>query len=181
MNIINWLNPDTKKASSLYGHRYKGRYLRKLKDGTLKIDRAQIREDAKYDGKYILLTSDDELSKEEIATTFKRLTRIERSFRNLKSLNNLDPVFHSADRRIRAHVFVCILAHLLERIMEMKLEKEGLELTSSKALKRLGRMKATKTKLNDKEFLVRTDSNEKISEIFKALHYQPPSRVEIIS
>ena len=180
-NEIDGLNPDTKKAASLYGHRYKGRFLRKLKDGTLKIDRAQIREDEKYDGKYILLTSDDDLSKEEIATTFKRLTRIERSFRNLKSLNNLDPVFHSADRRIRAHVFVCILAHLLERIMEKKLEKEGLELTSAKAIKRLGRMKVTKTELNDKKFLVRTDSNKKISEIFKALHYRPPSRVEIIS
>lgn len=78
------LNPDTKKAAALYGHRYKGRYLRKLKDGTLKIDRMQIREDEKYDDKYILLTSDG-IWKEEIATTFKRLTRIERSFRSLKS------------------------------------------------------------------------------------------------
>ncbi|MFW6309321.1 MAG: IS1634 family transposase, partial [bacterium] len=178
---IDGLGPDTKKAASLYGHRYKGRYLRKLKDGTLKIDRAQIREDEKYDGKYILLTSDDELAKEEIATTFKRLTRIERSFRNLKSLNDLDPVFHSANRRIKAHVFVCILAHLLERIMEKKLVKEDLKITSAKAITRLGRMKATKTEINDKKILVRTDSNEKTNEIFKALHYRPPSRVEIIS
>lgn len=78
---INELNPDTKKAASLYSHRYKGRYLRKLKDGTLKIDRMQIREDEKYGGKYILLSSDEKLSKEEISTTFKRLTRIERSFK----------------------------------------------------------------------------------------------------
>ncbi|MCF8001543.1 MAG: IS1634 family transposase [Halanaerobiales bacterium] len=175
------LNPDTKKAAALYGHRYKGRYLRKLKDGTLKIDRMQIREDEKYDGKYILLTSDEDLEKEEIATTFKRLTRIERSFRSLKSLHDLEPVFHSVDRRIKAHVFVCILAHLLERLLEQKMETEDLEITAAEAIKRLGRMKVTKTKLKDKEYLIRTDSTSEINEIFKALHYQPPSRVEIIS
>lgn len=176
---IKGLNPDTKKAASLYGHPYKGRFLRKLKDGTFKIDRMQIREDEKYDGKYILLTNNDNLSKEEIATTFKRLTRIERSFRSLKSLNNLDPVFHYADRRIKAHVFICILAHLLERLMEQKLEKEGLDITAAKAIRRLGRMKVTKVQHNDKEFLIRTDTTPEINEIFKALHYRPPSRVGI--
>lgn len=175
------LNPDTKKAAALYSHKYKGRFLRRLKDGTLKINRMQIREDKKYDGRYILLTSDEKLPKEEIATTFKRLTTIERSFKNLKSLNDLDPVFHFADRRIKAHVFVCILAHLLERLMEQKLEKKGLEITASKALHRLARMKVTKTQINDKEFLIRSDSTSEINEIFKALHYRPPSRVKILS
>jgi transposase len=121
------------------------------------------------------------LSKEEIATTFKRLTKIERSFRSLKSLNHLDPVFHYADRRIKAHVFVCILAHLLERLMEKKLEKEGLDITADKAIRKLGRMKVTKTQLKNKEFLIRTDSTAEINKIFKALHYRPPSRVEYIS
>ena len=65
--------------------------------------------------------------------------------------------------------------------MEKKLEKEDLEITSAKAITRLGRMKATKTEINDKKILVRTKSNEKTNEIFKALHYRPPSRVEIIS
>src|SRR5690554_541648 len=175
------LNPDTKKAAALYGHQYKGCYLRKLKDGTLKIDRMQIREDEKYDGKYILLSSDEKLSKEEIAITFKRLTQIERSFRSLKSLHDLDPVYHYANRRIKAHVFVCILAHLLERLMEQKLKKEGLDITATQAIKRLGRMKVTRVKLKDKEYLIRTDTTREISTIFKALHYRPPSRVEYIT
>lgn len=178
---IDGLNPDTKKAASLYGHRYKGRYLRKLKDGTLKIDKMQIREDEKYDGKYILLTNNEELKVDEIAVTFKRLTRIERSFRSLKSLHDLQPVYHSANRRIKAHVFICILAHLLERLLEKKLEKEDLDLTAAEAIKRLGRMKVTKAKLKDKEYLIRTDDMPEVSEIFKALHYRPPSRVEILS
>ncbi|MFW5981449.1 MAG: IS1634 family transposase [bacterium] len=175
---IDGLNPDTKKAASLYGHSYKGRYLRRLKDGTLKIDKMQIREDKKYDGKYILLTNNNELDNAEIATTFKKLTQIERSFRSLKSLHDLQPVFHSVDQRIKAHVFICILAHLLERLMEKKLQKEGLEITAAEAIKKLGRMKLTRAKLKDKEFLIRTDDMPEVNEIFKALHYRPPSRIQ---
>lgn len=178
---IDGLDPESKKAAALYGHQYKGRFLRKLTDGTLKMDRSQIREDTRYDGKYILLTSEQTLSKEEIATTYKRLSRIERSFRSLKSLHDLNPVYHSADRRIKAHVSVCILAHLLERVMEQKLEQAGLEITASKALRRLGRMQAIQTRIKENEYLIRTDSTAEINEIFQALHYRPPSRVTILA
>lgn len=178
---IDGVDPDSKKAAALYGHKYKGRYLRRLQDGRLKIDRSQIREESKYDGKYILLTSEPRLSKEEIATTYKRLSRIERSFRSLKSLHDLNPVYHHADRRIKAHVAVCILAHLLERVMEQKLEQAGLEITASTALRRLGRMKAIRTTIKEKEYLIRTDSTAEMNEIFQALHYRPPSRVKILA
>ena len=175
---IDGLDPESKKAAALYGHRYKGRFLRKLKDNTLRIDRTRIREDEKYDGKYILRTSEKELDKDEIAITYKRLCRIERSFRSLKSLNDLQPVYHYKDRRIKSHVSVCMLAHLLERHMEQKLENEGLEMTAAKALETLGRMRVSKMSLNDIEFLIRTNSTEEINEIFQKLHFRPPSRVE---
>lgn len=175
---IEGLHPESKRAAALYGHPFKGRYLRRLKDGTLKIDRMRLREDENYDGKYILLTSETKMDTEEIATTYKRLNSIERSFRSLKSLQDMEPVYHHADRRIRAHVSLCVLSHLLERYMEKKLGSEGLSLTASKALRTLGRMKATRVTIKDSEYLIRTDSKEEISAIFKALHYRPPSRVE---
>ena len=180
---IEGLDPDSKKAAELYGHRYKRRFLRKLKDGTLKIDRTQIREDEKLDGKYILYTSTnkDELSKREIASTYKKLSNIERSFRSLKSLQGMEPVYHHADRRIEAHVFVCILAHLLERLMEKKFDKEDLDMTAAKALEHLSRMKLTKTELKYKKFLIRTETTEEINKVFNALHYQHPKRVQHLS
>ncbi|MFW6009122.1 MAG: hypothetical protein ACOCP8_07655 [archaeon] len=142
-----------------------------------------MREDKKYDGKYILLllTSDEELYKEEMAITFKRLTKIEHSFRSLKSLHDMEPVYHHANRRIKVHVFICTLAHLLERLLEKKLKNEDLEITAAESIKRLGRMKVTKTKLKDKKYLIRTDSQPKITEIFQALHYQPPSGIKFLS
>ncbi len=55
------------------GHDYKGRFLRRRKDGSLRIDRAQVREDEKYDGKHVILTSEKELSKDEVAFIFTAL------------------------------------------------------------------------------------------------------------
>lgn len=177
---IDGLDPATKKAAELYGDQYKGRFLRRLKDGTLRVDRSKVRDDEKYDGKYILLTSEKELSAEEIATTYKQLWRIERSFRSLKSIHDLEPVFHSTDERIRAHACLCVLSHLLERLLERKLEAEGLEMTASRALKTLGEMRVTKVQLKKKEYLIRTDTTPEMNEIFQALHYRPPTRIEAL-
>jgi transposase len=178
---IKGLDPFTKKAAELYSHDYKGRFLRRLKDGSLRIDRAQVREDEKYDGKYVILTSEKELSKDEIALIYKQLSRIEQSFRSLKSLHDLAPVFHYRDDRIMAHAFLCVLSHLLERLMEKKLEASGLDMTARRALETLGAMKLTKVRLKEKEYLIRTDATPEIADIFKALHYQMPPRIQRIS
>ena len=178
---IKSLSPSSKRAAELYCHEYKGRFLRRLKDGSLRINKAKVQEDEKYDGKYVLLTSEKALPKEEIALIYKQLARIERSFRSLKSLHDLQPVFHHKDDRIKAHVFLCVLSHLLERLMEKKLETSGLNMTASRALETLGGMKLTKTRLKDKEYLIRTDSTPEITEIFEALHYQMPPRIQLLS
>ncbi len=40
------------------------------------------------------------------------------TFRNLKSFVRLRPVYHRREHRIRAHVFLCVLAYLLEKTLE---------------------------------------------------------------
>ena len=44
-----------------------GRYVKELKSGKLKIDKAKVKRDEKLDGKYLLSTSDQHLSAEDIA------------------------------------------------------------------------------------------------------------------
>lgn len=175
------LDSDTREAARLYGHRYKGRFLKKERGGKLTLDYARIKEDEYYDGAYILLTSEKQLPSSEIALTYKRLSEIERSFRSLKSLHDMEPTYHSVDRRIRSHVALCVVAHLLERILEKKLEKEGIHMTASKALEHLGNLQISKMKLKNTDCLIRRDITTEVTEIFKALHYRPPSRVTILS
>ena len=95
-----------------------GRYLKLDSRSLPKIDRAKIREEEKLDGKYLLRTSDDTLSAEDVALGYKQLLLVEDAFRTLKSRLDLRPVYHRLEDRIRAHVLLCWLALLMIRIVE---------------------------------------------------------------
>jgi hypothetical protein len=74
--------------------------------------------EARLDGKYLLATSDPDLSAEDVALGYKNLLEAERAFRTMKSTLYLRPVYHRLDERIRAHVLLCWLALLLIRVAE---------------------------------------------------------------
>lgn len=97
-----------------------GRYVKELKSGKLKIDNAKVKREEKLDGKYLLSTSDQHLSAEDIALGYKQLMEVERAFRTLKGSLSLRPIYHSKDDRIRSHVLLCWLALLLIRIAEIE-------------------------------------------------------------
>jgi hypothetical protein len=102
----------------LASRRFK-RYLRILKSGQIRIDRAAIREVEKYDGKWVIETNDDTISLEDAACGYKGLMVIERCFRSLKRTQiRMTPMYHWASRRIEAHVKICVLSLLIERIAE---------------------------------------------------------------
>jgi transposase len=96
------------------------RFLRTTPSGKLRIDRAAVRRDAHYDGKYLLRTADESLTPEDVADAYKALYQAERGWRDLKTVQiNLRPVFHHKDERIQAHVQLCWLALLLLRVAEL--------------------------------------------------------------
>lgn len=109
-----------KAKYALLAHRSMGRYLKELKSGKLKVDKAKVRQYEKLDGKYLLSTSDKSLSAEDVALGYKQLMEVERAFRTLKSTLSLRPVYHTKDDRIRSHVLLCWLALLLVRISELE-------------------------------------------------------------
>ena len=121
LEVLNRKN-KTKAQCKVMLHRSMGRYVKELKSGKLKIDKAKVAQDEKLDGKYLLSTSDQHLSAKDIALGYKQLLEVERAFRTLKSTLLLRPVYHSKDDRIRSHVLICWLALLLTRIAEVETE-----------------------------------------------------------
>src|SRR3990170_840382 len=109
---------DRAERDAQLAHPTLSRYLRQSATGRLLIDRAKIAAEERLDGKYLLSSSDPDLSAEEIALGYKNLREAERSFRDLKTTLALRPVFHRLEHRIQAHVVVCWLALLLIRIAE---------------------------------------------------------------
>ena len=90
-----------------------------LKDGRVKLNAMKIREDAKYDGKYVLRTTSD-LSLSDAVAAYKTLHRIEQGFRTIKSVLRIRPMYHHADHRIISHVKLCVLAYFIVRYVEVK-------------------------------------------------------------
>ena len=105
---------------ALRDHPTLGRWLRQLPSGRLVLDRKKIAAEERLDGKYLLSTSDPDLTAEDVALGYKNLLEAERGFRDLKSTLELRPVFHRVEPRIRAHVLLCWLALLLIRVAERR-------------------------------------------------------------
>ena len=101
-------------------HAYRG--LIKIEKDSIKINEEKIKEEKRYDGKYILTTNTD-LSAEDVALAYRGLFRIKRVFRELKNYLEIQPIYHYAERRIETHIFLCFLALLLEWELARRLKE----------------------------------------------------------
>ena len=80
---------------------------------TYRRDDAAIAAEARLDGLYVIRTSLPQSALDGPGTVraYKRLSTVERSFRSLKSVDlKVRPVYHRTEPRVRAHVFLCMLA-----------------------------------------------------------------------
>ena len=96
------------------------RYLCQAPWGGLKIDLAAVAREAKLDGKWVITSNDDTLSAEDLALGYKQLMRVEQCWHTVKNGLRTRPIFHWTPHRICAHVSLCVLALLIERIAEIR-------------------------------------------------------------
>ena len=84
-------------------------------------NQASIEAEAALDGIYVLRTSvpSESLESAEVVRGYKLLVKIERAFRSFKSVDlQVRPVRHWAEKRVRAHVFLCMLAYYVQWHLE---------------------------------------------------------------
>ena len=84
-----------------------------------------IAAEAALDGLYIVRTSvpTTELDAEHTVRAYKGLSVVERAFRSLKTVDlKVRPIYHYAGARVRAHVFLCMLAYYVEWHMRQRLK-----------------------------------------------------------
>jgi hypothetical protein len=83
---------------------------------TWKRKSEQIQAEAALDGIYVLRTSviDRELDSSEVVRSYKQLKVVEQAFRTFKGPElEIRPIHHHLEDRVRAHVFLCMLAYYL--------------------------------------------------------------------
>ncbi len=78
---------------------------------------AQIDAEAALDGLYVLRTNvpSEQLSDAQTVLAYKSLAQVERAFRSMKTVDlHVRPIYHFSESRVRAHVFLCMLAYYVE-------------------------------------------------------------------
>jgi hypothetical protein len=81
------------------------------------IQQAKVEAEAALDGIYIVRTSVSatQLDAADTVRTYKRLSQVERAFRSLKTMDlKVRPIHHWAENRVRAHIFLCMLAYYVQ-------------------------------------------------------------------
>jgi transposase len=76
-----------------------------------------IEREAEVDGLYVIRTSEckQSLSAEDAVRSYKNLAQVERVFRTFKGLDiRIRPIHHRTEERVRAHIFICLLAYYVE-------------------------------------------------------------------
>jgi transposase len=78
------------------------------------IDQDKVAAEAALDGIYVIRTSlpEERMSAEDTVRSYKQLSMVERAFRSFKTLNlEIRPIHHRLEPRVRAHIFLCMLAY----------------------------------------------------------------------
>ena len=97
-----------------------------IADGHFSFSRrtAAIKREAELDGLYVIRTSEPRqaLSAQDTVRSYKNLAQVERAFRTLKSADlRIRPIHHRGEERVRAHIFLCLLAYYVEWYMRQAL------------------------------------------------------------
>jgi len=124
--IVQSLAEQLKRGDkTLVGNKGYRKYLRtpKAKEH-FEIDEDKVRDEARYDGIWILQT-DLELSAPEVALRYKELWMVEAIFRTIKSILANRPIFHKCDETIRGHVFCSFLALILMKELQSRMAQRG--------------------------------------------------------
>jgi hypothetical protein len=154
--IVEHLREQLKRGDkSLIGNKGYRKFLAKDAPPRFTIDEAKVKEEARYDGQWVLQTN---LADEPkiIAWAYKELWRVEDLFRTMKSILETRPIYHKCDETIRGHVFCSFLALLLRRALEQRLPEKNQTWEWAEILRGLDNLQEAEAVFQGKHFVLRS-------------------------
>ena len=137
----------------------------RVEDGRLQwcFDEEKIAAEKRFDGCYIICGNvpAERMAKQALVASYKSLALVENAFRNLKTVQlEMRPVYHKTDDRIRAHVFLCVLAYYLQWHVNQRLAPlfaedgahEARQWTFKAVIDRLSAIRIQRVKIANTEF-----------------------------
>ena len=156
------------------------KYIKSSKNNkNLTLDDAKIFDEEKWDGFYGIQTSKKDMSTEEVLAAYKRLWKIEESFRILKSSLQARPMFHWSEKRIRGHLVICFIAFLLQRSLELILIEKQYEHSPDKVRDAIDEMELSIVKIEDQKMYLCSKLHGLSCDILHALKIAIPKRLTL--
>jgi transposase len=165
-------------AKSLVGNKGYRKYLSCQGDRVFGIDYAKVKDEARFDGKWVLRTNRLDCEAEEIALRYKDLWMVEDIFRTTKSILETRPIFHKCNDTIRGHVFCSFLALTLMKELEDRLAAAGHTLEWADIVRDLDAMVQMKLSVDGKGYLVRSPTRGVAGKVFAACRLAVPPMVQ---
>lgn len=159
-----------------------------------------LAKEALRDGKFVIKTN-TQLPAGEVVTSYKTLMNVERAFREIKNFLDVGPMYHWNEKRVRGHIFVCVLAYLFEQeiqvmyrrsweqqeretqqILDVNEREKRLEeladtwYTGERIVKELSRWHVLKAEFLGKEFLSVPPPPQMLGGVLKALKIPLPEK-----
>jgi len=166
-------------VKQLINNRGYKRYLH-VERGGATIDEARVKEEARYDGKYVLRTNTS-LPTDEVAQAYKHLTWIERLWRDLKDVVELRPVFHWRKREnVKGHIFVCFLSLYLAALLKRKLAQADIDVQWDEIIRDLSAMRAVTVELGGEQYLLRSPLHGAAGKVLVSVGIKPPPLAQLV-
>ncbi len=141
---------------SLVGNKGYRRYLKVGKNHFL-VDDEKIKEEARYDGKWVIRTNTN-FSAEEVALKYKQLWMVEDIFRTMKDILQTRPIYHKQDETIRCHVFCSFLGLILRKELQDRLEARGwADIEWADVIRDLDNLHEIEAEFSGKRFILREE------------------------
>jgi transposase len=176
--IVAGLREQLKRGDkSLVGNKGYRRFLKVQGDEHFVIDEAKIKDEARFDGTWVLRTN-TELATADVALQFKRLWMVEQWFRSCKTLLVTRPIFHHCDDTIRGHVFCSFLALVLRYELQSRLKTKGRVYEWADVLRDLEQVQQVEVEHQGHRFLLRSELSGTAGRVFQAAGVAAPPPVQ---
>ena len=159
------------------GYRY---YAWTLKEGVFAFceDPVPFEREKRLEGRYVISTSEKDLSAKDAVALYKQLMEVERGFRRMKDVLSMRPVYHQVEPRVRAHIFVAALGLLLQTLLQHHMDKAEVDLSAEHALQALETVRHVRFRIDGEARSGVSAANPRARQVLKALgitNVRPPA------
>ncbi|RKX71236.1 IS1634 family transposase [candidate division TA06 bacterium] len=90
-----------------------------------KILTDKISDEERYDGFFVLQSSDRNAINSKSIEVYRNLSKVENGFKSLKSDLDVRPIYHQKEEMIKGHIYTCILSYLIENYISYILKTKA--------------------------------------------------------